>query len=127
MNSMVFADNAFDNNEILPRPIRLVEVVPGVEVILAKSSISDDKYIGYESTLTVNLSAFNERELLSFTCGTFSQKSNNISLNFTIAGWYYARELAIAIGQDGSLDAPGDCNFCSPTLFLPSPTSPYCY
>ena len=89
MNSMVFADNAFENNEILPKSIRLVEMIPGVEVILSKTSISDDKYIGYESTLTVNLSAFNEREL-SFTCGTFSQKSNNISLNFTIAGWYYA-------------------------------------
>ena len=87
-NSTEYANRAIERNEVLPDVVPVFtssNPIPGVKILLIKSSTAQFQYTSYVSTLTVNISVFN-MEGLSFKCGTFAQKSNTIALNFRISG-----------------------------------------
>ena len=86
-NGTVYATRTHRVNEVLPQIIPPRNPIPGVEIVLTKSSTDEYQYTSYESTLMINLTLFkNVRERLSFKCGISTQKSGSINLNFRVAG-----------------------------------------
>lgn len=77
----------------LPKVIETLISIPAVVQITLTSVIVSDvdgsTLTGYDSTLTVNTSACQSNEVLAFRCGSFAEKSDQVSLNFTVKCEYF--------------------------------------
>ncbi len=77
-----FVASPFNSDE--PLPVTLEQIMPVVGITV---DLISKMNTGYESIMTVNLSQYDATNVRSFSCGGFgNEKSNTISLNFTIKG-----------------------------------------